>query len=287
MVKVLMKQALTLSIVIPVYNEQDHLGACLQSIAAQTVLPNEVLVVDNNSTDDTVAIARQFPFVKVLHEETQGVLFARNKGFDAATGAVIGRLDADSRIAPDWVARVLEDFVDEQVAAVTGPVRFYDMPGGPGNYKVDNFIRRSILLHNRDFPLLFGTNMAIRRSVWEEVMGGLCTRRDIHEDLDLAVHLFQSQPRQRIYYDEWLVGGMSARRYDDSWAAFRNYCAYMKRTYEVHGIHSKAPALALNINKLGYFILWPLRRSYDDTTGRRSLKRLFTGGNIARKHPMT
>ena len=56
------KNKLTLSIVIPVFNEQRYIKACLDSIAAQTVKPDEVIVVDNNSTDKTVQIAKKYKF---------------------------------------------------------------------------------------------------------------------------------------------------------------------------------------------------------------------------------
>ena len=76
-----------LSLVIPCYNEQRRIKACLESVARQTVRPSEVLLVDNNSTDGTLRLARQFDFVTILKQPRQGVVFARNAGFDA--GAIV------------------------------------------------------------------------------------------------------------------------------------------------------------------------------------------------------
>ena len=59
----------SLSIIIPVYNEESHLRQCLDAIAKQIEKPDEVIVVDNNSTDETVQIAKSFSFVKVLVAE--------------------------------------------------------------------------------------------------------------------------------------------------------------------------------------------------------------------------
>jgi glycosyltransferase involved in cell wall biosynthesis len=275
---------LTLSIIIPVYNEENHIRQCLEAIAAQTVAPDEVIVVDNNSTDNSIKIAQEFSFVKVLKEPKQSVLYARTRGFDAAKSDIIGRIDADSFLPTGWVARVLWNFEHKEIAAVTGPVIFHDMPGAPHNYHVDNFIRRAILLHHKDFPLLYGANMAIRRQAWKRIRTQVCDRRDIHEDLDIAVHLYLKE--EPIAYDSKLVGSMSARRYDDPWSEFREYSTYMRRTYTVHGLEGRAPDIAQAFYKLGWFLLWPLRRSYDDTTRRRSLSRLIKGGNRNRKHPM-
>src|SRR5207253_642825 len=118
----MLNKTLTLTIVIPVYNEQNHLSACLSAIAAQTVMPDEVIVVDNNSTDSSRDIAKQFPFVRLIKEKKQGVLYAKNRGFAAAGSEIIGRIDADSILPPRWVESVKNFMVDDTYAALTGPV---------------------------------------------------------------------------------------------------------------------------------------------------------------------
>jgi glycosyltransferase involved in cell wall biosynthesis len=132
------------SIVIPVYNEEGSLGACLEAIAAQTVRPYEVIIVDNNSSDKSVAIARSFPSVRIIEERRQGVVHARNAGFDAAKGDIIGRIDADTLVAATWVKRLKETFADTRVAAVTGPVGYYDMPLPMQNRHVDHWARNGL-----------------------------------------------------------------------------------------------------------------------------------------------
>src|SRR5487761_1699776 len=95
-----------ISIVIPVYNEADNLSACLDAISNLEVMPYEVIVVDNNSTDNTVAIANLYDFVTVAHESRQGVVHARTKGFNLAKGDIIARIDADSVLPYDWTINV-------------------------------------------------------------------------------------------------------------------------------------------------------------------------------------
>src|ERR1019366_8076903 len=84
------------SLVIPAYNEKHHIKACLDHIASQRVVPYEVIVVDNASTDKTAAIARSYDFVTLITEKRQGVVFARDTGFNLARGDIIGRIDADT-----------------------------------------------------------------------------------------------------------------------------------------------------------------------------------------------
>ena len=102
MLKLFMKP-LTLSIIIPAYNEERHLPDCLDAIAKQTVAPYEVIVVNNNSTDRTLEIAEEYDFVKVVKQKEQGLIASRNYGFDKASGELIARLDADSIIDRNWV----------------------------------------------------------------------------------------------------------------------------------------------------------------------------------------
>src|SRR5437868_10767389 len=101
---------LTLSIVIPAYNEENYLKACLDSVAKQSLKPDEVIVVDNNSTDRTVEIAKRYKFVKVLYEKRQHQVFAQATGFNAAKGEILGRIDADSILSPDWAKKIIAAF---------------------------------------------------------------------------------------------------------------------------------------------------------------------------------
>ena len=130
------------SVVIPVYNEAATLPACLEALAGQTVPPFEVLVVDNNSTDDSVLVAARYPFVTVLHEKRQGVLHARGRGFTAARGDIIGRIDADTEVAPDWIKQLQQVFTeDSELLAVVGQMQYgYGKTGALVNW-FDRFWR--------------------------------------------------------------------------------------------------------------------------------------------------
>jgi len=105
------------SIIIPCYNAAPRLEACLKSCMEQTYPNLEIIFVDNNSTDNSLAIAHQFaaiaPFrFEVLHCPQKGANYARNLGFTHAKGQYIQWLDADDELAPDKIAL--------QVEALTG-----------------------------------------------------------------------------------------------------------------------------------------------------------------------
>ncbi len=277
------KKPLTLSIIIPVYNEQSHLKTCLESISWQTQMPDEVIVVDNNSTDETVKIAKSFKFVKLISEKKQGVLFARNKGFDSATSDILGRIDADSILAETWCEQVRKIFTNNEISASTGPVVYYDMPFKRTGFKIDKTIRQAIDKFNDDFPYLFGTNMAIRKSIWKKYRSEFCLRKDIHEDLDIGIHL--SLHDEKIAYKPNMVVGMSARRFDSNPKDFYRYLSFYKSSFNSHNIETNTTKFAMATYIFAYFLLKPVRLMYDENKKNFNLKQLFMPKK-ARKHPM-
>ncbi len=185
-----MKKALTLSIVIPVYNEEVQLKTCLDAIAKQTLSPDEVVVVDNNSTDSSATVASQYEFVRLVLEKRQGVLFAARTGMDASNCEIIGRIDVDTRLPANWVQKVQDYFVSHPgVDAVTGNCYFYDFPFRKIFRKIHHGVYYSLQKFISGTEILWGSNMAIRKSVWQNVYPVCLARPIIPEDIDLSLHL--------------------------------------------------------------------------------------------------
>jgi glycosyltransferase involved in cell wall biosynthesis len=278
---------LRISIVIPVYNEAEALGACLLSISRQLVAPYEVIVVDNNSTDETMAVARSFSFVKVLMESKQGVVHARNTGFNAAQGEIIGRLDADTILDADWTVHVTRIMADPSIAAVSGSISYHDLPWRATASRLELFFRQRIANGMGTEVFLQGANMALRRSSWQNVRATTCTAKGLHEDFDLAVHLHGLQDsRQRVVFDPTLHANLSLRRFDSSYASFVPYALQNPKTYAVHGRTAQRhmyPAIALVL--LFYVPIKLLYRGYDPYTERFSLGRLFAVATNVRVNP--
>jgi glycosyltransferase involved in cell wall biosynthesis len=233
-----MSKALTLSIIIPVYNESDHLRRCLRSIQDQTVLPSEVIVVDNNSTDDSIAIAQHFRFVKIVPEIKQGIVYARNAGFNAAASDIIGRIDSDSILPKDWVARVLDFFENQdhfKNYAWTSEGYWYNITF-PTIYawfssQIVFRFNRFILGH---YPL-WGSSMAITKKSWLEVQNLVCLRNDIHEDLDLSIHLHRLG--YRITYATGIKVRVYIRRLYSDFGKMWGYLLLWPRTLRVHKLN--------------------------------------------------
>ncbi|WP_417562950.1 glycosyltransferase family A protein [Microbacterium sp.] len=203
----------TVSVVIPSLNDAEMLRRCLDDLAVQTRAPDEIIVIDNGSTDETTAVAVAAG-ARVVHEPIRGVLRATARGFDAAAGSVIARLDADSRPPAHWTARLADGFdADPTRGAVTGTGSFYGCGPvwrvvGRYGYLGGYFAFMGALIGHRP---LFGSNFALRRDVWIDAR----TRAHIddphaHDDLDISFAL-----RTGVDFDRRLRVGVSARPFAD------------------------------------------------------------------------
>lgn len=242
----------SVSIVIPAYNEESVIRQCLIAAIYQSVPADEIIVVDNRSNDATCSIVEQMQLeypespIRLLHQsEEQGLIPTRNFGLDRAIGDVLGRIDADSVIEPDWVEQVQLAFMTPTISAATGPVVYYDMPMRRFGLKADDKMRQLMLkLAKHQYHFLFGSNMALRRSAWEEIRAEACRdeKDEMHEDIDLSLHLADHDLKVR--YVPAMVSGMSARRLEDSPRDYRYYVTRFERTYKAHnvkGLALKAP----------------------------------------------
>lgn len=200
-----------ISIIIPVFNEERYLKRCLNSIKSQTFKPHEVIVVDNNSSDTSVEIAKNYPFVKVIREQQQGLVYARTTGLNAAKGDLLVRLDADVRLPKDWLDNLRHVVAEYPGAAgFTGRGTFYDTPFpkffGWVQVATYQYLQYPAM---RGFTL-WGATMAIRREAWESVKTTAHRRTDLDEDIDLT---FQLQFKgYRVKYSSKLAASMSLRR---------------------------------------------------------------------------
>jgi glycosyltransferase involved in cell wall biosynthesis len=233
----------TVSIVIPAWNEERRIRACVLAALDQSVAAIEIIVVDNKSTDGTARVVRALhaehpdaPIRYLTQNAIQGLIATRNLGFDAAIGDVVGRIDADSVLQPDWVAVVQKAFVDQSVSATTGPVIYYDMPMQKFGLKADDAMRRAMIRLAHQYNFVFGSNMALRKSAWDTIRNEVCLDEDdeLHEDIDVSVHLHQHG--LKVKYVTAMVAGISARRLDDSPRDYLYYMTRFERTYDRHGV---------------------------------------------------
>lgn len=101
-----------ISIIVPTYNVEKYIRTCIESILAQTYRNVEVIIVNDGSKDQSLAVISDLICshhnVKVINQKNQGVSVARNTGIDVATGKYITFVDADDKIKPDFVSSLYQ-----------------------------------------------------------------------------------------------------------------------------------------------------------------------------------
>ena len=167
-----------ISIIVCTYNRAELLKGCLESLAQQSAEDSdyEVIVVDNNSTDNTEdianAFAERYPNFHYVKEANQGLSHARNKGYMEAGGKYVAYIDDDARADARWVEIIVDAFeiVTPEPVAVGGKILpWYDIPPPAwfsDSIEVRTWGEEKGLLQQPDAQFGFsGSNMAINKSV--------------------------------------------------------------------------------------------------------------------------
>jgi len=210
-------RAATISAIVCAYNEAAALPACLHSLLAQSRRPDEVILVNNASTDQTGTVARGIPGVRVLDEPQKGLVVARETGRLAAAGDILAYVDADCRAPLQWLELVERRFARAPaLVAVTGPYRFYDWDlMGRTLIRAYDFVvappTHTLVHYGLGIgAVLYGGNFAVRREALARI-GGFDRTLEFHgEDTNLGRRL-TPQGSIQLAGECWVW--TSARRY--------------------------------------------------------------------------
>jgi glycosyltransferase involved in cell wall biosynthesis len=220
---------LTISVIVCAHNEERFLAPCLHSLLAQSRIPDEVILINNASSDRTAAVAAAIPGVRVIDEPRKGLVVARERGRQEARGDLLVYVDADCRAPLTWLERIESRFErDEDLLAMSGNYRFYDWDWwgrtllraydftlGPATHILVKYILRIGVV-------FYGGNFAVRREALERI-SGFDTSIEFHgEDTNLGRRLSRVG-NVELRYDCFLY--TSARRYNamGKGAVFRLY----------------------------------------------------------------
>ncbi len=221
-----------ISVIIPSYQHAKTIAECLNSIFVQTRKPDEIIVVNDGSTDDTVRVLASFVGrVTIVTQANQGGNAARNNGFTRSTGDLVIFCDADVVMASDMLATMEKALADHPEASYAyggfrfGWKSFPSFAFDAGLLRRMNFVHTTSLIRREHFP---GFDPAIRRfqdwDVWLTMLGdgylGTFVRRELFHVIDRSDRPGISQWRPSFLYRiPWHRLGWkppSVRRYDEA-----------------------------------------------------------------------
>lgn len=228
-----------ISVVIPAFNEEKNIGACLTALTKQTTSrPFEVIVVDNNSADATREKAAEFEtrlLLRVMSSDQSGRGAARHTGFQHAEGNFICSTDADATVPETWIEGIMTAFEhNPDAVAVTGPCTITDNP--PVRNRIFNFLQPVTM---KLYRILFGHywlsgfNFAIKRAAYEK-SGGFDPHLNAQEDIDLG---FKVHAIGKISYMPGVSVIMSGRRFKKG--LIRGSVPYIQTFISYHWFNKK------------------------------------------------
>ena len=252
-----------ITIIIPAYNEELSISSCITAIKNQTYQGSfEIVVVDNNSNDNTARIALDLG-CRVIHEPKQGYIHAIRRGFNEAAGDIIACTDADTLVSRDWLERIVANLEKPGVVGCSGSFLFSD---GPVILKLIGFLFGRCNWH------LAGANMAVWKWAFQKV-GGFSNDINLGADVELGLRL---NTIGKVRIDRRLVVKTSARRFQCAfWRTimryyvndlclllFRRPLFYRFANYRLDSIPIFSPAIhSVILTSFVIFFLIPLKNA--------------------------
>ncbi len=179
------------SIIIPVYNDPKRLNKCLQALLRSDFKSFECQVVDDNSNEDTLSVARQFPVEIIELSQNSGPAHARNSGAKASSANILVFIDSDVLVFPDTISKIVRAFREHKdVAAIIGS--YDDQPQETSFVsEFKNLLHHYVHQNSSEQASTFWSGCgAIRKNVFMEA-GGFSElfKRPAIEDIELGYRL--------------------------------------------------------------------------------------------------
>lgn len=198
--------SLSVSVVIPAYNCQSTIQACIECVQKQTYLVQQIIVVDDGSTDETLSVVKRMQGVSVLSQSNAGPAVARNVGAAHAKSDIIFFTDSDCCASENWIERAMPHFEDVSVSVVSGSYGISNPESLLARCVHQEIRFRHLELMPR-YPRSFGSyNFGVRREVFQRAGGFDEQYREASgEDNDLSYKIL-AQGGKIAFEPEALVG---------------------------------------------------------------------------------
>ncbi|MFA4870954.1 MAG: glycosyltransferase [Pedobacter sp.] len=211
-----------ISIIVPTYNEEKNIEKCLQSLCNQTINRNEyeIIVVDGNSKDNTISIAKQYADV-VMIQKSEKVGGARNDGVLCSKSNIIATIDADCFAPPNWLEIILNNFKNHQIVQLYGTVT-----------PIENSLKNqlclmymntlsNILYHTKILYYTLGCNTAFDKKSF--IDAGMYRTIDAGDDLEIATRM---RKIGKVKLDNKMKVSFSMRRFQQ-FGMIKSVCEWL------------------------------------------------------------
>ena len=189
-----------ISVYIPAYNAAEFLAQSIESLLAQSLPPDEILVIDDGSRDATPEIAGRYPQVTLIRKESNlGLAAARNTAFLTARNDLVAALDADCIADPGWLAALAARFIDPRIAGAGGRLIEGVRRSVADRWRCAHMTQEWGADPIHDPKFLFGCNNIFRKPAVLEAGGYDEAMRTNGEDADLSRKL--RERGWKLFYD--------------------------------------------------------------------------------------
>ena len=268
-----------LSVVVPMYNEERAIARCLLALQREVGDDDEIIVVDNNSTDRSVAIVQDLAEsdrrVRLLTQSEQGLVPTRDLGVAQSRGDLIARIDADTIVGQGWARAIVDFFASapEDVVGGSGLCSMHDMPfQAPFRALQRRLDARAAARVAEGAAMyaneIFGANQVLRQDVWRRIAATTTRRTDIMEDTDVS--LAATADGSRLALIPGMGATISGRRLRSSPIGYWRYTACSPRTYAIHGRRFAAVAAWFGIQfaRITQVFIWLALLRWDPEANR-------------------
>ena len=209
-----------ISVIVPFYNAERYIQDCIAGLLTQDypAAAYEIIMVDNNSTDASAEMVREYPRITLLSETKQGAYAARNRGLTRAGGAIVAFTDADCVPDQDWLRNIAAAMRPAEVQLIIGSRSMGRRSLGLALLAAHEHQQISFIFARRLHELYYGhtNNMAVRRDVFDRL--GLFVERLRGADQVLVHRVVDEYSCDAVRYDEHI------RVCHKELASFWKYC---------------------------------------------------------------
>lgn len=277
-----------ISIIVPIYNSENDLDQCIESIANQTYKNIEIILVNDGSTDDSINICRKWESIDsrivLIDKQNEGVAKARNDGLEKATGEYIGFVDHDDFIESNMYEIMIDDMLEHNADIVmcssTGIYEDGSTTKGYTNYKSFEIDKNDLIKRMQNYEKIFCS------SVWSklykrEVVGELKFDTEIILGDDYYFNGIAYTNIDKFYYDERSLynyrireGSISRRKVDKHFFDKYTVMDKLSEYYEKNNLGKREDFDEMRFG-ISYEILYGLYVYNGDKETKKEWKKIF------------